>query len=163
MKIILPILVALSVVLVNCDPMMYVKNDKNLYEPGEMNWNSVERDANEVWTKSQKKNSSPTHAQFVDLVAVSSTVIPESELVGPESDDAIKAEIDLKYKKAVLSMFKKKYGTNLEKPDTLLTKNKKSWKFHVKHFTNSQFPQVPCCMDFLRWFLGNNRPLESSA
>jgi hypothetical protein len=64
-----------------------------------------------------------------DLIAVSSTVIPESELVNDETDDEIKAEVDLKYKKAFLSLFKKKYDSQAEKPDTLITKYKKLEKF----------------------------------
>lgn len=46
-----------------------------------------------------------------------------------ESEDKIKAELELKYKKAIFSIFKKKHVLNVEKPDTLLTKNKNVEKF----------------------------------
>lgn len=59
---------------------------------------------------------------FADLIPVSSTVIPEAEM--PNKDE-ITAEMDQQYKKAYYSLFKKKFNSNLEKPDTLLTDKKK--------------------------------------
>lgn len=71
----------------------------------------------------------------LDLVPVSSTVIPESDL---PNQDEITAEMDKEYKKAYFSLFKKKFNTKFEKPDTLMTDKKKytksstrkpEWKF----------------------------------
>lgn len=53
---------------------------------------------------------------------MSSTVIPEAEM--PNRDE-ITAEMDLQYKKAYYSLFKKKFSSSLEKPDTLFTDKKK--------------------------------------
>jgi hypothetical protein len=51
-------------------------------------------------------------------------------MVNSESDDVIKAEVDFQYKKALLSLLKrKKYDSQAEKPDTLITKYKKLEKF----------------------------------
>lgn len=61
-------------------------------------------------------------SHFADLIPVSSTVIPEAEM--PNKDE-ITAEMDQQYKKAYYSLFKKKFNSNLEKPDTLLTDKKK--------------------------------------
>lgn len=66
---------------------------------------------------------------FVDLIAVSSTVIPELEM--PNKDE-ITAEMDQQYKKAYFSLFKKKFNAKLEKPDTLLTDKKKFDKMTTK-------------------------------
>lgn len=65
----------------------------------------------------------------VDLIAVSSTVIPELEM--PNKDE-ITAEMDQQYKKAYFSLFKKKFNAKLEKPDTLLTDKKKFSKTTTK-------------------------------
>ncbi|CRL01705.1 CLUMA_CG014921, isoform A [Clunio marinus] len=67
-----------------------------------------------------------------DLVPVSSTVIPEAEM--PNRDE-ITAEMDLQYKKAYYSLFKKKFNAKLEKPDTLLTDKKKFNKNIEKNVT----------------------------
>ncbi|CAO1391571.1 unnamed protein product [Diamesa tonsa] len=80
---------ALLVVLVNCDPTMYKKNEQNVYE--------------------------------ADLVAFSSTVIPESEMKSEE----LTAKMDMEYKKAFYGLFKKKFNSKLEKADTLMTDKKK--------------------------------------
>ena len=58
----------------------------------------------------------------LDLVAVSSTVIPESDMPNQEE---ITAEMDKEYKKAYFSLFKKKFDSKFEKPDTLMTNKKK--------------------------------------
>jgi hypothetical protein len=65
---------------------------------------------------------------FIDLVAVSSTVYPEMEMPGK---DEITSQMDVQFKKAFYSLFKKKYDdSKLEKPekDTLLTAKKKFTK-----------------------------------
>lgn len=68
----------------------------------------------------------------VDLVPVSSTVIPETEML---NNDEITAEMDLQYKKAFYSLFKKKFNSKLEKPDTLITDKKKFSKNPEKEVT----------------------------
>lgn len=72
---------------------------------------------------------------FVDLVPVSSTVIPELEM--PNKDE-ITAEMDQQFKKAYYSLFKKKFNAELEKADTLLTDKKKFSKSVVKDAKKSQ-------------------------
>lgn len=67
--------------------------------------------------------------EFVDLIPVSSTVIPELEM--PNKDE-ITAEMDQQYKKAYYSLFKKKFNAKLEKPDTLLTDKKRFSKTTTK-------------------------------
>ncbi|CAG9802211.1 unnamed protein product [Chironomus riparius] len=57
-----------------------------------------------------------------DLVPVSSTVIPENDMPNQEE---ITAEMDKEYKKAYFSLFKKKFDSKFEKPDTLMTDKKK--------------------------------------
>lgn len=64
-----------------------------------------------------------------DLVPVSSTVFPETDM--PNKDE-ITAEMDKQYKKAYFSLFKKKFNANLEKPDTLMTHKKKFVKSEEK-------------------------------
>ena len=68
----------------------------------------------------------------LDLVPVSSTVIPESELPNQEE---ITAEMDKEYKKAYFSLFKKKFDSKFEKPDTLMTDKKKFAKNSEKRAT----------------------------
>jgi hypothetical protein len=60
---------------------------------------------------------------------VSSTVIPELEMA---NKDEVTAEMDQQFKKAYYSLFKKKFDSKLEKPDTLLTDKKKFAKTVTK-------------------------------
>lgn len=53
-----------------------------------------------------------------DLVPVSSTWMPELEM--PNKADT-EAQMDVQYKKAYYSLFKKKFTSKLDKPDTLMT------------------------------------------
>jgi len=73
-----------------------------------------------------------THSFSLDLVPVSSTVIPESDLPNQEE---ITAEMDKEYKKAYFSLFKKKFDSKFEKPDTLMTDKKKFSKSSEKRAT----------------------------
>ncbi|CAO1391113.1 unnamed protein product [Diamesa serratosioi] len=66
-----------------------------------------------------KKNDQNVYE--ADLVAFSSTVIPESEMKSEE----LTAKMDMEYKKAFYGLFKKKFNSKLEKPDTLMTDKKK--------------------------------------
>lgn len=129
------IIVLLGLVLVTSGgPTMYKKNDQNIYEPGQWSLNVnfeiftlffsffiwfwmpnglhphsllIERKTPNMWLKNR-----------TDLVAVSSTVIPEVEI----KSEALVDQMDMEYKKAYLKLFgKKKYSERFEKPDTLFT------------------------------------------
>lgn len=148
-------LVAMSLIvmiaIVHANPTMYKKNEQNLYEPGEF-WS---RNKNHFERKMQKICKWCVHVQIefhpralqscsfrfneitlwsVDLVPVSSTVIPEAEM--PNKDE-ITAEMDQQFKKAFYSLFKKKFNAKLEKPDTLMTDKKKFQKNVEKEVTKS--------------------------
>lgn len=56
-------------------------------------------------------------------------MIPELEMPNKEE---ITAEMDLQFKKAYYSLFKKKFNAELEKADTLLTDKKKFSKTFAK-------------------------------
>ena len=141
----------LLVVLVNCDPTMYKKNEQNIYEAGEdfylllfavckvkkllfkhKKYIYIHMTNDCVHIKSvilaptrpsQDLNNIiilyyASFLFYLDLIAFSSTVIPESEMKSEE----LTAKMDMEYKKAFYGLFKKKFNSKLnEKADTLMT------------------------------------------
>lgn len=110
------------------DPTMYKKNDQNLYEPGEWSCSDIETKIKfrlniSICVSRSTHNISDLACFiccFLDLIPVSSTVIPELEM-----PDQNIAETDQQYMKAYYSLFKKKFNP---KADSQGDKNKYKYK-----------------------------------
>lgn len=136
---VIAIILGSAVLVVKSDPTMYKKNEQNLYEPGESDHSDLKTKFHS--TSPFVSSSPPTHHRsrlfcllnwrfFLDLIPVSSTVIPELEM--PEDT----AETDQQYLKAYYSLFKKKFNAKLEKSDSQGDKNK--YKYKYKTETNAK-------------------------